>query len=35
VRAALRGEPVVPVFRRTTGFNLKPQQKPAPAGYGR
>ncbi|HVT57001.1 MAG TPA: aminotransferase class III-fold pyridoxal phosphate-dependent enzyme [Thermoanaerobaculia bacterium] len=25
VRGALRGEPVEPVFRRTTGFNLKPR----------
>ena len=25
VRSRLRGEPVVPVFRRTTGFNLKPR----------
>jgi glutamate-1-semialdehyde 2,1-aminomutase len=25
VRRSLRGEPVVPVFRRTTGFNLKPR----------
>jgi glutamate-1-semialdehyde 2,1-aminomutase len=35
VRAALRGEPVVPVFRKTTGFNMKPRQA-APAGaHGR
>jgi glutamate-1-semialdehyde 2,1-aminomutase len=32
VRAELRGEPVVPVFRRTGGFNLKP--KAAEAGKG-
>jgi glutamate-1-semialdehyde 2,1-aminomutase len=31
VRASLRGEPVVPVFRRTTGFNLKPKVKAAAA----
>ena len=27
VRGALRGEPVVPVFRKTSNFNLKPQPK--------
>jgi len=32
VRQALRGEPVEPVFRRVSGFNLKPRQaSPAPA----
>jgi len=28
VRAMLRGEPVEPVFRKTSNFNLKPKKKP-------
>ena len=27
VRSTLRGEPVEPVFRKTSNFNLKPKQK--------